>query len=396
MMVLLLSGYWFCLPSVLFEEPCSTVLESSDGTLLSASIAEDGQWRFPAGDTVPEKFKEALILFEDKRFRSHPGVDLLSMGRALRQNIKAGRVVSGGSTLSMQVIRLSRKGKPRSLFQKGIELVLATRLELRYSKEEVLSLYAAHAPFGGNVVGLEAACWRYFGVDPENLSWAEAALLAVLPNSPSLIHPGKNRTLLKTKRDRLLDKLCEAGKIDAFTCSLSKEEPVPEQPHALPRMARHLLTRMSKEGFARQKIASTVDLHLQQRVEQIIQDHHERLKVNQIFNAAAIVLEVETGNVLAYAGNVESGHGDHGNDVDIISSPRSTGSILKPFLYAAMLHEGKILPRALLPDVPVMINGFAPKNFSREYDGAVPADKALIRSPFICSETTVMRNSTGF
>ncbi|MBT1696220.1 penicillin-binding protein 1C [Fulvivirgaceae bacterium PWU4] len=378
--VSLLIIYWFSLPSTLFEEPYSTVLESSDGELLSASIAKDGQWRFPAGDTVPDKFAEALILFEDKRFYSHPGVDLLSLGRALRQNISEGKVVSGGSTLSMQVIRLSRKGKSRSLFQKTIELVLATRLEIRYSKAEILSLYAAHAPFGGNVVGLEAACWRYFGIDAANLSWAEAALLAVLPNSPAMIHPGKNREQLKAKRDRLLDKLRDAGKIDAFTCALAKEEPVPEQPHVLPRLARHLLARMAREGFAQQKITSTLNQHLQRRVEQIVRDHHERLKANQIFNAAVLVLEVKTGHVLAYAGNVDSENGLHGGDVDIIASPRSTGSILKPFLYAAMLHEGKILPRTLLPDVPVQINGFAPKNFSKEYDGAVAADKALIRS----------------
>ena len=139
---------------------------------------------FPKENDVPEKFSDALITYEDKRFRSHPGVDVLSLGRAIRQNILEGRVVSGGSTISMQVIRLSRKGKPRTVFQKVVEIILATRLELRYSKDEILSLYASHAPFGGNVVGLQAACWRYFARDPQELSWGDAALLAVLPNAP--------------------------------------------------------------------------------------------------------------------------------------------------------------------------------------------------------------------
>ncbi|HKZ36117.1 MAG TPA: penicillin-binding protein 1C, partial [Chryseolinea sp.] len=356
-------------------------LKAKGQELLSASIASDGQWRFPENDSISEKFSEALIVYEDKRFRSHPGVDPLSMARALRQNISDGRIVSGGSTIAMQVVRLSRKGKPRSIIQKVLEVLLATRLEIRYSKEEILNLYSSHAPFGGNVVGLEAACWRYFGRSPQDLSWGEAALLAVLPNAPSLIHPGKNRDLLKRKRDGLLDKLKGAGIIDEFTCSLSKEEPVPQEPQSLPRYARHLLTRAIQEGNSERVIKSTIDHALQLRAEQIVMDHHQKLKGNEIHNAAAIVLEVSTGNVLAYIGNAGSrDSGDHGGDVDIITSDRSTGSILKPFLFAAMLDEGKILSQSLLPDVPTIINGFSPKNFSKDYDGAVAANKALIRS----------------
>ncbi|HEY9046726.1 MAG TPA: transglycosylase domain-containing protein, partial [Ohtaekwangia sp.] len=372
--------YYFCLPLTLFQDPYSTVLEASNGALLSASIAPDGQWRFPETDSVPGKFADAIIVYEDKRFRSHIGIDILSMGRAFRQNIAARKIVSGGSTLSMQVIRLSRKGESRTIPEKVIEMVLATRLELRYSKEEILALYASHAPFGGNVVGIDAACWRYFGRDAKELSWSEACLLAVLPNAPSLIHPGKNRAQLKTKRDRLLDKLQAIGKIDAFTCSLAKEEPIPEEPQLLPRAARHLLTRMRADGLAGKKLQSTLDYALQQRVEQILQDHHDRLIGNRIHHAAAIVADIQTGNVIAYVGNIANGKNYRGDDVDVAVAPRSTGSILKPFLYAAMLDEGKILPRTMLPDIPVFINGFTPKNFSHEYDGAVPADKALIRS----------------
>jgi penicillin-binding protein 1C len=373
--------YYFALPSVLFTDPYSTVLESSKGELLCASIALDGQWRFPQQKVVSGKFSQALVLFEDKRFHDHEGVDVLSLARAFRQNLRDGHVVSGGSTITMQVIRLSRKNKSRTFFEKVIELILATRLELRYSKEEILSLYASHAPFGGNVVGLEAACWRYFGRSAESLSWAEASMLAVLPNAPSLIHPGKNRDLLKRKRDKLLERLKQNGIIDDFTCELAKSEALPDAPLALPRYARHLLARAAAEGKAGTKIISTLSYPLQLRVEQIVQDHHQRLKGNQIFNACALVLDVNSGNVLAYVGNtsvLDTGY--HGDEVDVITSPRSTGSILKPFLYAAMLDEGKMLPHTLLPDVPTYINGFAPQNFSHQYDGAVPADRALIRS----------------
>lgn len=375
-----LFAYVLALPDEIFDEPYSTVLKARDGALLSASIAPDGQWRFPENPVVPEKFAEALITFEDQRFYWHPGVDPIALGRALIQNIKEGETVSGGSTITMQVIRLSRKPSSRSLFPKCLEMLLATRLEWSYSKEEILALYSAHAPFGGNVVGLDAACWRYFGRSPQNLSWAEAALLAVLPNAPSLIHPGKNRTLLKRKRDHLLDKLYDEGSMDSVSWALSKHEPIPEKPKALPRLARHLLTRMQKEGYDQQRLVSTVDYTLQQRVEETLQRHHRRLMANQIGNGAVLVLDVETGNAIAYAGNIQEGGHGRGEHVDIIAAERSTGSILKPFLYAAALDEGMILPGTLLPDIPVMMNGFAPQNFSREYDGAVSADAALIRS----------------
>lgn len=374
-------GYYFCLPSVLFKDSYSTVLEDRHGELLSATIASDGQWRFPSIDTVPKKFSEALINFEDKRFISHLGVDFLALGRAIHQNWNAGEVISGGSTLSMQVIRLSRKGKSRTYFEKFIEIILATRLEFRYSKEEILAFYASHAPFGGNVVGLDAACWRYFGRSPEQLSWAESAMLAVLPNAPSLIHPGKNRDLLIVKRDKLLDQLLEFGIIDEFTCELSKAESIPDEPVALPRFARHLMQRVTRDGYSQKRIVSTIELNLQKHVEQIVQDHHQQLIGNQIYNAAALVVDVKTGNVLAYVGNTKvKDAGNHGEEVDVIAAQRSTGSILKPFLFAAMLDAGKILPQTLLPDVPTLISGFAPQNFSHEYDGAVPAGKALIRS----------------
>lgn len=376
---LLLVLYYFSLPGLLFNDSYSTVLEDREGKFLGATIADDGQWRFPEGNLVPEKFRDALVLFEDKRFYSHPGVDVLSMSRALRQNLNAGKIVSGGSTITMQVIRLARKNKSRTFFEKIIEIVLATRLELRYPKDEILALYAAHAPFGGNVVGMEAACWRYFVRDASELSWSEAALLAVLPNNPSLIHPGKNREVLKAKRDRLLTRLMQSGKMDSTTYELSLAEAIPENPVPLPRSAYHLLTRAIKEGHAQTRVKSTLDFPLQERVNQIVADHQQVLKGNQVFNAAALVMEIKTGRVLAYVGNAPAGR-EHGEQVDIIQARRSTGSILKPFLFAAMLDEGKLLPGTIQPDIPTLINGFSPKNFTREHDGAVAADLALIRS----------------
>ena len=378
-------GYACCLPVELFKAPGSTVIEDRDGRLMGARIALDGQWRFPEPDSLPQKYIHALLSYEDKHFFYHPGVDPLAMGRAFLQNLRARRIVSGGSTLSMQVIRLSRSGKPRVLSEKIIEVVLATRLELRFSKQRILRLYAAHAPYGGNVVGIEAASWRYFGKPPHYLSWAEAALLAVLPNSPGLIHPGRNRRALLTKRDLLLRKLFMEGKLDAFSLELAIAEPLPEAPLPLPNLAPHLLQRAVATAPG-QRAETSIDATLQVQALDVAARHHSLLRFNGIHNLAALIVHVPSGKVLAYIGNAPNTGAAHGEQVDIVTSPRSTGSIIKPFLYALALQDGIILPGSLLPDIPMNINGYHPENFQRDYDGVVPAEDALSRSlniPFV-------------
>ncbi|HUH47421.1 MAG TPA: transglycosylase domain-containing protein, partial [Arenibacter sp.] len=228
------------MPDQLFKTPTATVVESRTGQLLGALIADDGQWRFPEVDSVPHKFEVGILNFEDAHFYSHPGFNPVSMIKAIKANILAGKTVRGGSTLTQQVIRLSRQERERSYGEKLKELVLATRLELRYSKQKILQLYASHAPFGGNVVGLEMAAWRYFGLRPHQLSWAETATLAVLPNAPGLIHPGKNRSQLMDKRNHLLYKLFRNGYLDSTTYRLSLMEQLPEKPFPLPESAPHL------------------------------------------------------------------------------------------------------------------------------------------------------------
>ena len=374
--------YAFSLPKPLFDVPLSVVLEDQNGRLMGARIAADGQWRFPLLDSVPEKFAISLISFEDKRFWTHPGVDVRALGRAMGQNLRNGRIVSGGSTLSMQIIRLARGNRSRNVVQKFIEIILATRLELAKSKKEILNLYASYAPFGGNVVGLEAASWRYFGKQPGLLSWAEAATLAVLPNSPSLIHPGRNRELLLAKRNRLLDRIYELGFLDGLSWELAKSEQLPDKPYPLPRLAPHLLDKVVIENTDRDqaRVYSTLDGDLQQKVNQLVVRHQERLAQNEIHNVAAMVMHIPTGEVLAYVGNASSAGAEHSGAVDIIQAPRSTGSILKPFLYTLMLQEGMILPPTLVADVPTFIGGYRPENFHRQYDGMVSAERALVRS----------------
>lgn len=390
--ILLILFLWFCfcLPAHLFNTPTSYVLEDKDGNLLSASIAEDGQWRFPYNADVPDKFSDCITTFEDKRFFYHPGVDPIAVCRALIQNIKTKNVVSGGSTLTMQVIRLSRSAKRRNIFNKITESILAIRLECTNSKKNILALYASNAPFGSNVVGLDAASWRYFGRSENELSWGETAALAVLPNAPSLVHPGKNQPELLRKRNFLLDRLVAAKIIDSTTAQLSKLEPLPGTPKPLPQLAPHLLNRFKKDIAVEKQnsnkiistgIRTTINMQLQLQVNNIIYQHHEQLKSNQINNAAAMVVDVQTGNILAYVGNIyEPQDSALESHVDVLASKRSPGSTLKPLLYASLLTEGSMLPQQLVPDIPTQINGYAPENFDLGYDGAVPANRALARS----------------
>lgn len=381
---------WICLmhlwiPKPLISKPYSTLLYTAETSgrevLLGARIASDGQWRFPSGSEVPEKFAVCLTQYEDKRFWYHPGVDPFALMRAVQLNLTQSRVVSGGSTLTMQLARIAQGNQSRTVGQKVIELLWALYLECSYSKVEILRMYASNAPFGGNVVGIEAAAWRYFGREAKDLSWAEQATLAVLPNSPALIHPGRNRAELKQKRDKLLLRLYEKHILDKTEYELACMEALPEKPLPLPNEAPHLLERLAIEK-QENRIHTTVDPTLQQQVQRLVNRYVADYRSNHIYNVAALVADVESGKILAYVGNVTDQNmtTGHGYQVDVITSPRSTGSVLKPFLYAAMLNDGLILPGTLIADTPLNINGFTPQNFNKTFYGAVPAHVAIERS----------------
>ena len=381
---------WICLmhlwiPKPLISKPYSTLLYTAETSgrevLLGARIASDGQWRFPSGSEVPEKFAVCLTQYEDKRFWYHPGVDPFALMRAVQLNLTQSRVVSGGSTLTMQLARIAQGNQSRTVGQKVIEMLWALYLECSYSKVEILRMYASNAPFGGNVVGIEAAAWRYFGREAKDLSWAEQATLAVLPNSPALIHPGRNRAELKQKRDKLLLRLYEKHILDKTEYELACMETLPEKPLPLPNEAPHLLERLAIEK-QENRIHTTVDPTLQQQVQRLVNRYVADYRSNHIYNVAALVADVESGKILAYVGNVTDQNmtTGHGYQVDVITSPRSTGSVLKPFLYAAMLNDGLILPGTLIADTPLNINGFTPQNFNKTFYGAVPAHVAIERS----------------
>lgn len=370
--------YWFlCLPGTLFKDPTSTVMESSEGDLLGARIADDGQWRFPALDSVPYRFEQSLLLFEDEYFYTHPGFNPVSMGKAIYGNLTTDKR-RGGSTLTQQVIRLSRKNSQRTYAEKFLELIKATRLEAQYSKDEILAMYATYAPFGGNVVGLETAAWRYFRLPAHQLSWGQSAALAVLPNNPSMVRPGKNEGTLSRKRNQLLEKLLKKGIIDERTYQLSILEELPGKPYALPQIAPHLTERIRKEHKGK-RVKTTIQSDVQRELNRLAQEYHVQLQQNEIYNLAIVVMDVTTKEVIGYVGNAPT-TSQHQKDVDIVMRPRSTGSVLKPLLYAGMLDAGDILPQSLVIDIPTYINGYQPQNFDKEFQGVVPASNALARS----------------
>ena len=404
----------FSLSNPLFKAPYSPVLYDRNGELLGAVTATDGQWRFPPQSVKDSKFAAAITEYEDRKFRYHPGIDPAAIIRAGIQNIKSKKIVSGGSTITMQVIRLSRGSHNRTFPEKVKEAILALRLEVTHSKDDILAIYASNAPFGGNVVGLEAAAWRWFGRSADELSWAEAATLAVLPNGPSLVHPGKNRDILKQKRNSLLDRLAKRGFITQEALRLAKIEPLPLEPKPLPRLAPHLLskiitdqknktvagpintTQLHAQGKSRASgvpmdtthnraqgksrdcgIHTTLDYKIQERAAVILNRWANRFQSNGVMNAACLILDTQTGEALAYIGNVDS---EVAGAVDIINAPRSSGSLLKPFLYAAMLDSGELMPTALVSDIPTRIGSYSPENNTKTYVGMIPADQALARS----------------
>ena len=383
LLVLFSAGVVFFVPASLIKKSdnYSDSLYDKNGILLGAQVASDEQWRLAPGE-VPQKFRKAVIAYEDKRFYYHFGIDLFSIARAVKLNLTKQKIVSGGSTLTMQTIRLLENHPKRTYAQKIKEALLAYIFELRFSKKHILELYCANEPFGGNVVGLEAASWRYFNRSPSELTWAESATLAVLPNQPSLVYPGANSEILLKKRNALLKKMYEKKYFDEKTYSLSLEEKLPQKPYPLPSNAPHYLEYQKKTHKKKQtKFYTTIDYHLQKNTARIIEHWSQEFSKRGISNAAALVINTKTKEVLAYCGN-SGGFARNADSyaVDLIQSKRSSGSLLKPFLYAAMLDSGELLPNQLVIDIPTRIGNYRPDNNIQKYSGVVPASEALTRS----------------
>lgn len=381
LIVYLLVLLFLPLPKPLFVEDFSSVVFDNDGNLLDAKVARDEQWRFPISEDIPKELVTATLLAEDEYFYFHCGFNPVSLFRAALQNWKAGKIISGGSTLTMQLIRMALKNPPRTFPQKFYEILLSHKLEILKTKKYILREYLAQAPYGGNIVGANSASWIYFGRSLEQLSRAEYALLAVLPNHPGFLYPGKNNEQLLQKRNRLLLKWSLKEKWKKTELDVYQAEPLPRGKKSLPHLAAHLLQRSTQP-----ELQTTLDKGTQIQVKRILDERATQWERLQIMNAACLVVSIKTGDVKAYVGNVLPESGKPGRQVDLIKSSRSPGSLLKPFLYAQAIKRGLILPHQWLPDYPIYIQGFAPSNFNKTFQGVIPADRALASSlnvPFV-------------
>jgi penicillin-binding protein 1C len=362
-----------------FPDNYSRIVYDAQGRLLRATLAPDGQIRFPLTEgPLPFKYVSAVTACEDRRYFSHPGVDPLALIKSLYVNISRARRVRGGSTIPMQVARLSNP-KHRTYLNKILEGACAVKLTLHNSKHDLLRLYAAHVPMGGNIVGIEAASWRYFGKPVSEMTWAEAALFTVLPNAPSMINLAKANGRLRLKRNRALEVLRSRGVIDSLTCVLSKQEPLPSGSDALPFEARHFSQRVLASSTAA-VCRTTLDLGIQHRVEEIIRLYNRQYGASGIQNIAALVVQTPSGRVTAYAGSQDFSDTLHHGQVDGVSAHRSTGSLLKPFLVAKALDRGPYVLESVLQDVPTFYGSFCPQNASNEYCGLATMRQALIQS----------------
>ena len=365
------------------EKRYSTSILDANGKLMDVFLNEDEQWQLKVEGDVPDNLREAVLTCEDKNFYTHHGVDILAIGRAFKNNL-LGRKRSGASTITMQVAKLAIP-KKRTYFNKFVEIIHSLKIDTALDKETILKLYLNNAPYGGNIVGYGTAARMYFQKDPNNLSWAECALLAVLPNSPGAMNVEKNRERLINKRNNLLDKLYAKGRLTEQQLELSKREPLPNERYSFERVAPHLARRLYNRSTDK-VIRTTIDYNLQKRMQEIVRSYVDFTHSEGITNAAMLVVENRTRNVKAYIGSQEFMDMENEGQVDGVIARRSPGSILKPFLYALSIDEGLIAPESLVQDVPMFFANFNPQNANKKYTGMIEARQALISSlniPFV-------------
>lgn len=368
----------FKLPKDMFQYDYSRVVLDNKGEILRVTLNKDEQFILPNNNEIPLKLKQAVIFFEDKNFYSHSGIDFSAILRAFYENIKFGARTSGASTITMQVSRIFIP-KKRNFYNKIKETFHALQIEIKLSKDDILNLYLNHAPYGGNIRGYQTASYKYFNKKAVYLTWAEAVTLAILPNAPSSLTTVKNRTKFIEKRNRILKKMYIKNIISDSDYSLSLKEPLPDKLYAFPFEAPHFtekVLRNSKDTL----IETTLNLSLQNRIEKLIKSLQTDLKRKGINNSAILIADNKTKNILAYIGSPDYYDNKHSGQIDGVSANRSSGSVLKPFLYALAIDEGIIAPDSLLEDIPVSYGSFTPLNSSREYFGLISAREALQKS----------------
>jgi penicillin-binding protein 1C len=358
----------------------STTVVDRNGKLLRAYAMADGRWRLPvdAKTSVDPAYLKLLLAYEDRRFRSHGGVDPLALGRAAFQLVTRGRIVSGGSTITMQLARLMEPRRERSVYAKLRQMVRAIEIERQLNKDQILDLYLALAPFGGNLEGVRAASIAYFGKEPKRLSLAEAALLVALPQSPETRRLDRYPDAARAARDRVLDRMVEDRRVPAEDAVLAKETPVSRLRKAMPILAPHSADQAVANVKDAPVIALTLDSSLQKVLEALARDRALALGSN--ISVAIIAVDNASGDVLARIGSPDYFDDRRAGQVDMTRAVRSPGSTLKPFIYGLAFEDGFVHPESLIDDRPIRFGSYAPENFDMTFQGTVPVRKALQQS----------------
>jgi penicillin-binding protein 1C len=360
----------------------STRVVDRDGRLLRAYATAEGRWRLPASVAdVDPRFFAMLFAYEDKRFRTHRGVDPLALFRATVQLVTSGRIRSGGSTLTMQVARLLEPRSNRNLAAKLHQIVRAVEIERALSKDDILSLYLDLAPYGGNIEGIRAASLTYFGKEPRRLTLAEAALLVALPQSPEARRPDHSIAAARAARDRVLDRFAESGSVPADEVALAKAEPVPAGRRPMPMLAPHAADHAIADAGATpgSEMRLTIDAELQKSLEELARGRTRSLAatLGPDISLAMLVVDNATGEVRAHVGSPDYFDQRRAGQVDLTQALRSPGSTLKPFIYGLGFEDGFIHPETLVDDRPTRYGGYKPQNFDFTFQGTVTVRRAL-------------------
>jgi penicillin-binding protein 1C len=354
----------------------STEVVDRDGRLLRAFATPDGLWRLKtSASDVDPAFLKMLVAYEDRRFDEHRGVDLLALGRAALQLAANGRIVSGGSTISMQVARLIEPRRERSLAAKLIQIARAIQIERRLRKAEILDLYLTLAPYGGNLEGVRAASLAYFGKEPRRLSVAEAALLVALPQLPERRRPDRNPAVADAARHRVLERMQAAGIVDPGEIARAETSAVPKARQRLPALAAHLAEAARKATPGANRHQTTLQADIQQRLETVT--FEAAAKLDPKVSLAMMMADSTTGEIVAEIGAADYFDAARWGWIDMTRQSRSPGSTLKPFIYGLAFEEGLVAQETIVEDRPADFFGYRPKNFDMSYQGDVSIRQAL-------------------
>jgi len=353
----------------------SKVISDRNGLVLHAFLTSTDKWRMKTElNEISPTLREAIIQKEDKYFYCHPGVNHFAIVRALARNIFYGKRTSGASTITMQVAR-ALEPRQRSYLNKWIEMFRALQLEWCFSKSEILQLYLNLVPYGGNIEGVKAAALLYLDKNPDHLSLAEITALSVIPNRPSSLVPGKNNQAIIRERNKWLQRFAAEKVFPGRLLADALNEPFDAYRRPAPSLIPHLARRISHSATG--NIITTIDLQIQTQIEKIVYDYSRSAALQEVYNAAVLVVDNFTGKVISYCGSSDFEDSLHSGQVDGVVAIREPGSTLKPFVYALAIDKGMLSPKRIINDVPVHYDGYEPENFDKQFNGPVTMEYAL-------------------